>query len=56
MVFVHWRVVLAHADEGAAPRLAPWPFFIGLGVFLVFTLAWALALQRRFRDPARAQP
>lgn len=40
----------------AAPRLAPWPFFIGLGMFLVFTLAWALALQRRFRDPARAQP
>lgn len=56
MVFVHWRVVLAHADEGAAPRLAPWPFFIGLGMFLVFTLAWALALQRRFRDPGRAQP
>lgn len=54
MVFVHWRVVLAHADEGAPPRLAPGPFFIGLGVFLVFTLAWALAPRRRFRALPRA--
>jgi hypothetical protein len=54
MVFVHWRVVLANAERAAGARLAPWPFFFGLGVFLVFTLAWALALQRRFRDPARA--
>ncbi|MBI3156750.1 MAG: DUF1648 domain-containing protein [Burkholderiales bacterium] len=54
MVFVHWRVVLAHADGGAPPRLAPGPFFIGLGVFLVFTLAWALAPRRRFRVRPRA--
>ncbi len=47
MCFVHWCVVRANSQQPTHLNLAL--LLVGLGIFLVTTILWVMALHRRFR-------
>jgi hypothetical protein len=49
LCFVHWQVVQANLVQ--PPKLPERPFVLGLGSFLLATVAWLGALIRHFRRP-----
>ncbi|MEO8755537.1 MAG: hypothetical protein ABI624_22975, partial [Casimicrobiaceae bacterium] len=48
LCFVHWLVVQANASS--TKEMPQVPFFVGLTLLLVGSMAWAAALHRRFGD------